>query len=69
MTDSRLTPQFKYITMLCCQNRDIFSICRPTVAISVHKKDQHVQGWKPTSNFSRITKIIKNGSRKKLIKN
>ena len=34
-----------------CQNRDIFSVYIPTRARSVHKNDQHVQGWQPTTNF------------------
>ena len=46
-----LISQFKYSTLLCHQNRDLFSIYRPTTAISVHKNDQHVQGWNPTTNF------------------
>ena len=51
MTDSELTPHFKYGTILCFQNKDIFSIDRPTRYRSVYKNDQHVQGWNPATNF------------------
>ena len=53
--------------MPCYQNKDIFIIDIPTRSISVHKNDQHVQGWKPTTSFSKIAKIQKNnGNWKKL---
>ena len=67
MIDSRLTPHFKYSTMRCFQNRDIFSIYRPTRSRSLHENDQHVQGWKLNTNLSKITKIQtkqKTGNRK-----
>ena len=51
MTGLKLTPHFKYSTILCCQYRDIFGIDIPTRAISVHKNDQHVQSWNPTTIF------------------
>ena len=47
MTDSQLTPHFKYSTVQCCQKSHIFSIDRPTV----QKNDQHVHGWKITNLF------------------
>ena len=59
MTDSKITPHFKYGTILCFQNKDIFSIDRPTRSRSVYKNDQHVQGWNPDTNFSIIAKIQK----------
>ena len=51
MIELQIQTHFKYITMFCCQNRDIFSIDRPTSARSVHKNDQYVQGWNPTTIF------------------
>ena len=51
MTDLNLTPRFKYITLICCQVRDIFSIYISTGAISVHENYQHVEGWNPTTLF------------------
>ena len=51
MTDSPLTPHFKYITTRYFQNIDIFSIDIPNTAISVHENDQHVQGWNPTTIY------------------
>ena len=59
MTDWNLTPQFKYSTLRCSRNREIFVIYWPTGAISVHKNDQYVQGWNPTTNFWKIAKIRK----------
>ena len=35
-------------TLLCCQNRELFSIYRATRYRLVHENDQHVQGWNPT---------------------
>ena len=48
MTVLNLTPHFKYITTLCCHNSYIIILDRPTRNRSVHKNDQHVQGWNPT---------------------
>ena len=69
MTDSPLTPHFKYSTMRCFQNRNMFSIYRPTRAKSVHKNDQHVQGKKPTTIFFENRKNSKKRKTKKRIKN
>ena len=48
------------ITLLCCQNREIFSIYSATRSTSVHQNDQHVQGWNPTTVSSQ--KIEHNGA-------
>ena len=56
MTDLDFTPQFKYRTLICCQNIIIFIIYRPTRAISFHENDQHDKVWNPTTNFSKTTK-------------
>ena len=66
MIELQLTPHFKYSMIICCQIRKVFSIYIPTRARLVHKNDQHVQGWDPTTNFSVIAKIQKqeNGNQK-----
>ena len=57
MTGLKFTPHFKYSTVICCQNRDIFIIDITTRDISVHENYQHVQGWNTTTIFSKIAKI------------
>ena len=63
ITGLNLTPHFKFITILCCQNSDIIILDRPTRNISVHENYQHVQGWNTTIIFLRIVffKNQKNG--------
>ena len=51
MADLNLIPHFKYTTILCFKNRDIFSMYVPTWYISVHENGQHVQFWNPITNF------------------
>ena len=51
MTGLNLTPHFKYSTIPCYQNSDILTLYIPTINISVHENDQHVQGWNPTIIF------------------
>ena len=46
-----LAPEFKSRILISRQKIDIFSIYRPTRAISVHENDQHVQSWNPTTIF------------------
>ena len=59
MTGLNLTPHFKYSTILCCQNRDIFIIYIPTRNRPVHKNDQHVQGWNPTTiPFQKLNTMV-----------
>ena len=67
ITGLKFTRHFNCSTILCCQNRDIFIINIPTRDISVHKNDQHVQGWNTTTIFlieknSKIEKWIKNSN-------
>ena len=45
MPDLNLSPRFKYITLICCQLREILSIYRPTIYF--HGNHQPVQGWNP----------------------
>ena len=56
MTNLILTPRFKYITLLCCQVREILSINIPT--ISLHESHQPIQGWNPGTTIK--IKILKN---------
>ena len=46
MPDLNLTPRFKYITLLCCQLREILRIHIHTILF--HENYQPVQGWNPT---------------------
>ena len=59
MTGLNFTPHLQYSTILCCQNRDIFIMDRPTRHELLHKNYQHVQGWNPTTIFLKIAKTIK----------
>ena len=59
MADLQLRPHLQYNMMSCCQSRNIFGRDRPNISILVHQNDKHVQGWNPTTNFSKIAKIKK----------
>ena len=68
MPGLNLTPHFKYRTIPCCQNRDIYIIEIPTIYISVNENDQPVQGENPTTIFLQKPQKFKNVNRKKRIK-
>ena len=55
MRDYKLKQKFKYIMLLCCQFREIFSICIPI--ISFHEIHETVQGWNPTTTIK--IKVLK----------
>ena len=49
MPDLNLTEIFKYITLICCQLREILNIYIPT--ISFNENHQPVQGLNPTTTI------------------
>ena len=57
ITGLNFTLHFKYIIILCCQNRYVFIVDTPTRDRSVHENYQHVKGWNLNHQFSNIAKI------------
>ena len=59
ITGLKFTPHFKYSTILCCQNRDMFIIDIPNRDRSFHENNQHFQGWNTTTIFWKSQKLKK----------